>query len=129
MAGPDYSTACRRHKTLNVRIPYRPVAQGLHLLVDSTGLKTKGEGEGKRKQHGAEYRRSRVETKIRCVKLMGERVLAWDFARRVPALRVCAANLNRFTQLGTPETVRMAGVRGRTTRTRFLQKNPSRVEN
>ena len=54
---PDYSTVCRRQKTLKVRIPYRPTAQGLHLLVDSTGLKVMGEGEWKRKKHGAEYRR------------------------------------------------------------------------
>jgi IS5 family transposase len=54
---PDYSTVCRRQKTLKVRIPYRPAAQGLHLLVDSTGVKMMGEGEWKRKKHGAEYRR------------------------------------------------------------------------
>ena len=36
---PDYSTVCRRQKTLQVRIPYRPAAQGLHLLVNSMGLK------------------------------------------------------------------------------------------
>ncbi len=54
---PDYSTVCRRQKTLKVRIPYRPASQGLHLLVDSTGLKMMGEGEWKCKKHGAEYRR------------------------------------------------------------------------
>jgi Transposase DDE domain len=54
---PDYSTVCRRQKKLKVRIPYRPAAQGLHLLVDSTGLKMMGEGEWKTKKHGAEYRR------------------------------------------------------------------------
>jgi hypothetical protein len=56
MAG-NYSTVCRRPKTLKVRIPYRPAAQGLDLLVDSIGLKMMGEGEWKRKKHGAEYRR------------------------------------------------------------------------
>ncbi len=220
---PDYSTVCRRQKTLKVRIPYRPAAQGLHLLVDSTGLKMMGEGEWKRKKHGAEYRRqwrklhigidaqtmeiraievtpnsvgdapvlpsllgqidpheallsvsgdgaydtkacheaialrqaqaiipvrknarkpwkenrpgasarneilratqrlgraiwkrwsgyhrrSLVETKMRCVKLMGERVMARDFDRQVAELQVRAAILNRFTQLGTPETMRV----------------------
>jgi Transposase DDE domain len=220
---PDYSTGCRRQKRLTVRIPYRPAAQGLHLLVDSTGLKMIGEGEWKRKKHGAEYRRqwrklhigidaqtleiraievtpnsvgdapvlpsllgqidpneallpvsgigaydtkachaaialrqahaiipvrknarkprkenrpgarasneilratqrlgrdiwkrwsgyhrrSLVETKMRCVKLMGERVMARDFDRQVAELQVRAAILNRFTQLGTPETVRV----------------------
>jgi hypothetical protein len=54
------------------------------------------------------HRRSLVETKMRCVKLMGERVMARDFDRQVAELQVRAAILNRFTQLGTPETVRVA---------------------
>lgn len=52
------------------------------------------------------HRRSLVETKMWCVKLMGERVMARDFDRQVAELQVRAAILNRFTQLGTPETVR-----------------------
>ena len=40
--------------------------------------------------------------KMRCVKLMGERVMARDFDRQVAELQVRAAILNRFTQLGTP---------------------------
>jgi Transposase DDE domain len=48
-----------------------------------------------------------VETKMRCVMLKGERVMARDFERQVAKLRVRAAILNRFTQLGPPETVRM----------------------
>jgi hypothetical protein len=58
-------------------------SQGLHLLVDSTGLK------------------------MRCVKLMSERVMARDFDRQVAELQVRAAILKRFTQLGTPVTVRV----------------------
>ena len=54
---PDFSTVSRRQKTLNVSIPYRPSCEGLHLLVDSTGIKMLGEGEWKRKKHGADYRR------------------------------------------------------------------------
>jgi hypothetical protein len=56
-AVPDFSTLSRRQKYLKVRIPYRRNAQGLHLLVDSTGIKILGEGEWKTKKHGAEYRR------------------------------------------------------------------------
>jgi uncharacterized protein (UPF0210 family) len=41
------------------------------------------------------------------VKLMGERIMARDFERQVAELQVRAAILNRFTQLGTPETVRV----------------------
>lgn len=45
---------------------------------------------------------------MRCVKWMGERVMARDFDRQIAELQVPAAILNRFTQLGTPETVRVA---------------------
>ena len=51
------------------------------------------------------HRRSLVETKMRCFKLLGERVLARDFDRQVAELQVRAAILNRFTRLGTPTTV------------------------
>ena len=219
---PDYSTICRRQKHLQVMIPCRPTTTGLHLLIDSTGIKMLGEGEWKTQKHGAEYRRqwrkvhlgidaqtleiraievtdnsvgdapmlpvllsqippeeriatvsgdgaydtkdcheaiakrqaeaviptrrnakpwkenrvgahirneilratrhlgraiwkkwsgyhrrSLVETKMRCVKLLGERVMARDFDRQVAELQVRAAILNRFTYLGTPTTVRM----------------------
>ena len=53
----DYSTVCRRQKTLQVQIGYRPSAQPLQLLVDSTAIQFLGEGECKRRKHGAEYRR------------------------------------------------------------------------
>ena len=53
------------------------------------------------------HRRSLVETKMRCFKLLGERVMARDFDRQVAELQVRAALLNRLTQLGTPITVAM----------------------
>ena len=217
---PDYSTLCRRQQRLQVSISYRPNPNGLHLLVDSTGVKMLGEGEWKTKKHGAEYRRqwrkvhlgidaetleiraievtsnrvgdaqvlpdllnqiprderiasvsgdgaydtkkdyaaiaerdaeaiipvrkngklwkentpgararnetlraterlgrtiwkkwsgyhrrSLVETKMRCFKLLGERVNARIFNSQVAELQIRAALLNRFTQLGSPITV------------------------
>ena len=54
---PDYSTVSRRQKTLHVAIEVVPTTTGLHLLVDSTGIKMLGEGEWKTKKHGADYRR------------------------------------------------------------------------
>lgn len=219
---PDYTTLCRRQQHLQVCISYRPNPNGLHLLVDSTGVKMLGEGEWKTKKHGAEYRRqwrkvhlgidaetleiraievtsnrvgdaqvlpdmlnqiprderidsvsgdgaydtknahiaiverdaeaiipvrkngkpwkentpgaqvrnetlrakqrlgraiwkkwsgyhrrSLVETKMRCFKLLGERVKARIFTSQVAELQIRAALLNRFTQLGTPITVVM----------------------
>ena len=217
---PDFSTVSRRQKDLSVTIEAQPTTTGLHLLVDSTGIKMLGEGEWKTKKHGADYRRqwrkvhlgidaatleiraievtdnatgdapilpclldqipsdemiasvsgdgaydtkgcheaiaqrcaqaiiptrknakpwkdqrpgakarnailattrrlgrkiwkkwtgyhrrSLVETKMRCFKLLGERVMARDFDRQVAELQVRAAILNRFTRLGTPTTV------------------------
>lgn len=217
---PDFSTVSRRQKRLSVTIGAQPTTTGLHLLVDSTGIKMLGEGEWKTKKHGADYRRqwrkihlgidaatleiraievtdnatgdapmlpclldqipteevvasvsgdgaydtkgcheaiaqrgaqaliptrknakpwkdqrpgakarnailaatrrlgrkiwkkwsgyhrrSLVETKMRCFKLLGERVMARDFDRQVAELQVLAAILNRFTRLGTPTTV------------------------
>ena len=42
---PDFSTLCRRQLSLDVQVPYRRSQAGLHLLVDSTGIKFLGEGE------------------------------------------------------------------------------------
>jgi hypothetical protein len=54
---PDYTTLCRRQKNLSVDLGGRPSAGGLHLLVDSTGIKMIGEGEWKARKHGVSYRR------------------------------------------------------------------------
>jgi hypothetical protein len=54
------------------------------------------------------HRRSLVEAKMRCVKLLGERLSARTPDRQTAELQIRAALLNRFTQLGTPETVRVA---------------------
>lgn len=53
------------------------------------------------------HRRSLVEAKMRCFKLLGERVMARDFDRQVAELQIRAAILNRFTTLGTPQTQRV----------------------
>ncbi|MFZ7337039.1 IS5 family transposase [Comamonas jiangduensis] len=218
---PDFSTLSRRQQTLNVQIPYTRSQAGLHLLVDSTGMKFLGEGEWKRKKHGSEYRRqwrklhigidahtmqiraigvtsnnvsdaaviadlldqlpqdeklesltgdgaydtkqvyeaviehdatpiipprknarirkgkafahrnaaiaackrlgrgiwkvwsgyhrrSLVETKMNCIKRLGERVMARSFESQVNELHIRAAILNRFTELGRPQTVAVA---------------------
>lgn len=43
-AMPDFSTLCRRQKKLNVNLPYRGGTGPLNLLIDSTGIKSEGEG-------------------------------------------------------------------------------------
>ncbi len=65
---PDYTTLCRRQigagpwpqwgrGGLKVQIPYRAASGPLHLLVDSTGIRFSGEGEGQLRKHGASRRR------------------------------------------------------------------------
>lgn len=49
---PDFSTLCRRQKTLAVQIPYRRADGPLNLLVDSTGIKFLGDGEWQARKHG-----------------------------------------------------------------------------
>jgi hypothetical protein len=216
---PDFSTLCRRQKTLPVAIPYRGSQGPLHLLIDSTGIKAEGEGEWNARKHGGPKRRlwrkihigideetleiraievtsssigdapmlpdllnqippdqkigsvtadgaydtrrchdaiaarnahavipprknaklwksntpgaqarneavrsskylgralwrqltgyhhrSRVETKMHCVKLLGQRLSARDFDRQVAEIQIRAAILNGFTALGIPQT-------------------------
>lgn len=222
-AVPDFSTLCRRQKTLSVAIPFRGSPGSLHLLIDSTGIKAEGEGEWNARKHGGSkrrlwrkihigideetleiraievtsssigdapilpnllnqiapdqeigsvtgdgaydtrkchdaiaarnahavipprknaklwkpntpgararneavrsskylgralwrhltqyHRRSRVETKMHCVKLLGQRLSARDFDRQVAEIQIRAAILNGFTALGIPETVAVA---------------------
>jgi IS5 family transposase len=57
---PDYSTLCRRAKSLLITLPKE--ADGpLHLVIDSTGLKVYGEGEWKVRQHGYSRRRTWIK--------------------------------------------------------------------
>lgn len=51
------------------------------------------------------HRRSLVETKMHCFKRLGERVMVRTFERQVVELRIRVALLNRFSQLGNPNTV------------------------
>ncbi|RJO29993.1 IS5 family transposase [Acinetobacter baumannii] len=191
---PDYTTLCRRQKHIDIVISYQKSSDGLHLLMDSTGMKFLGEGEWKRKKHGPEYRRqwrklhigidaktlqiravqlttnnvsdsqvlgdllnqipqderidsvytdgaydtkqcrqviadrqahavipprkngtlwkkwsgyhrrSLVETKMHCIKLLGDKLSARSFDSQVNEIHARVAVLNRFTELGRPLT-------------------------
>jgi hypothetical protein len=50
------------------------------------------------------HRRSCAVTKMRCVKLLGQRLSAREFDRQVAEFQVRVAVLNGFTALGTPVT-------------------------
>lgn len=51
---PNYTLLCKRQKTLAVKLPRTNLQanEGIHVLVDTTGLKVFGEGEWKVRQHG-----------------------------------------------------------------------------
>ena len=54
---PDYSTLCRRQSTVTIQIPFRRSDGNLNLLVDSTGVKIRGDGEWQARKHGPGRRR------------------------------------------------------------------------
>ena len=56
-AVPDDTTLCRRQKTLAIQIPYRRTDGPLNLPVDSTGIKSLGDGEWQARKHGVQGRR------------------------------------------------------------------------
>jgi hypothetical protein len=48
------------------------------------------------------HRRSRVETKMHCMKLLGQSFMARDFERQVEEIQIRIAVLHRYTARGTP---------------------------
>ena len=50
------------------------------------------------------HRRSRVETKMHCMKQLGQSLMTKDFERQVAEIQVRIAILNRYTALGIPIT-------------------------
>ena len=60
------------------------------------------------RQMSGYHRQSRVETKMHCVKLLGQRLSARDFDWQVAKIQIRAAILNGFTALGIPKTKAVA---------------------
>ncbi len=54
LAVPDHTTLSRRLGKLTVELPVVPKAKGVHVVVDSTGVKVYGDGEWKVRQREAE---------------------------------------------------------------------------
>ncbi len=52
----------------------------------------------------AYHRRSLVETKMDCIKLLGDKLMARSFPSQVNEIHARVAVLNRFTELGRPLT-------------------------
>ncbi len=58
LAVPDHSTLSRRLTKLSVELPVIPKDKGVHVVVDSTGVKVYGEGEWKVRTHGVAKRKT-----------------------------------------------------------------------
>ena len=50
------------------------------------------------------HRRSLVETKMDCIKLLGDKLMARSFPSQVNEIHARVAVLNIFTELGRPHT-------------------------
>ena len=57
LSAPDYTTLSRRSQHLRRRLRPVPPGEGLHLVLDSTGLSIVGEGEWAAATHGGRGRR------------------------------------------------------------------------
>ena len=57
LPAPDYTTVSRRGQHLKRRLRPAPTGEGIHLVLDSTGLSVVGEGEWAAAKHGARGRR------------------------------------------------------------------------
>ena len=57
LSAPDYTTLSRRSRHLRRRLRPVPPSEGIHLVLDSTGLSIVGEGEWAAAKHGGRGRR------------------------------------------------------------------------
>ena len=96
--------------TIPVRRNVRPwTKEGLGVKARNEALRAiKRLGRTIWKKWSGYHRRSLVKTKMHCFKLLGHRVAAHTFERQITELKVRASVLNRFSELGTPKTVRVA---------------------
>ena len=83
--------------------PWKTVSAGA-VARNETLRAAKDLGRALGRRWSGYHRRSPVETKMHCVKLLGQRLMARDFDRQVAELQVRIAILNRFTALGIPVT-------------------------
>ena len=83
--------------------PWRPTSAGA--IARNETLRTcRHLGRAIWRRWSGYHRRSRVETKMHCIKLLGQRLAARDFDRQITEVHIRVAILNRFTALGIPLT-------------------------
>ncbi|MGX7347073.1 IS5 family transposase [Acetobacter pasteurianus] len=83
--------------------PWRPISAGA-IARNETLRACRHLGRAIWKRWSGYHRRSRVETKMHCIKLLGQRLSARNFDRQITEVHVRIAVLNRFTVLGSPLT-------------------------
>jgi len=54
---PDWSTLCRGQARISIQIPWRRAGGPIKLLIDSTGIRFRGDGEWLARKHGPQRRR------------------------------------------------------------------------
>ena len=91
-----------------LRLFYRPLLGSGHARCE--GAK-QSSSILKWRQLSGYHRQSRVEIKMHCVKLLGQRRSARDFDWQVAKIQIRAVILNGFTALGIPQTEAVARIR------------------
>jgi len=83
--------------------PWKPTSAGAIARNEAVNA-SRYLGRALWRQWSGYHRRSRVETKMHCVKLMGQSLMARDLERQVAEVQIRIAVLNRYTALGIPVT-------------------------
>ncbi len=84
--------------------PWKPTSAGA-IARNEAVRSSKYLGRALWRKWSGYHRRSRVETKMHCVKLLGQGLMARDFDRQTAEVQIRAAVLNGYTALGIPQTV------------------------
>ena len=90
--------------------PWKPTSAGAIARNDAISA-SRYLGRTIWKRWSGYHRRSRVETKMHCVKRLGQSLMARDFDRQVAEIQIRVAALNRYTALGIPVTEPVGQVR------------------
>ena len=99
--------------------PFHGLQANHERAVDTPGARARNEavrptnylGRAFWRQLSGYHRQSRVEIKMHCVKLLGQRRSARDFDWQVAKIQIRAVILNGFTALGIPQTEAVARIR------------------
>lgn len=83
--------------------PWKAVTAGAVARNDALRA-SKYRGRSLWRRWSGHQRRSHAETKMHCVKLLGQRLMARDFDRQIAEFQVRVAVLNGYTALGIPVT-------------------------